>query len=388
MDDDRWHDICLRPPWLQDQPAIVACLHNVLDKLDKNPEAVPGFTISKKSFPDLFIIGERSDLMWDSLQTILKIKPEDTQFRVFSYKENKKRKDYDPEYSGARIKFLADAEDTLRLWLKRPFVESNLQHWKNTVQRYKTYFPGAVDRLRARQISVKQKTADEVIQGFIKISEYLNQELTLRNLSACCFWQDSKFLDGKDEIVTQLYPRIKIKARPVMVSVFLPEKIRGVLFVENQDSYTQAMAGMPEIVDGMALVYSSGFKASAQRIREPEGVSLHFSEHSHQQNSEKFRQWWTTNSDNQWPVYFWGDLDYSGMDILANLKQRFDCIVAWQPGYLPMLESLLIGEGHEAQSTGKQLQKDPFKTGCHFADTKLLPALRQHQRFIDQEWLC
>ena len=145
---------------------------------------------------------------------------------------------------------------------------------------------------------------------------------------------------------------------------------------------------MPAIVDGMALVYSAGFKASAQRIRDLEGVSLHFSEYSCQQNSEEFRQWWIANGDTQWPVYFWGDLDYSGMGILANLKHRFENITAWQAGYQPMLELLLTGAGHDATTTGKQQQIDPKKTGCSFADSKLLPVLRKYRRFIDQEWLC
>ncbi|MDH5517563.1 MAG: hypothetical protein OEY36_07050 [Gammaproteobacteria bacterium] len=226
-------DANLQPAWLQDQPEIVALLHNVLDKLDNNPVAVPGFTLTEKLLPKLFVIDDNSDLMWHSLQTIFKIKPQDTQFCVFTYKENKKRNEYDPEYCGARIKFLPDAEETLRLWLNRPFVVSKSLQWKNTVQQHKTYFPGSVEKLSARHISVKQKTPVEVVQGFTKICEYLNQELTLRNLSACCFWQDSKFLDGKEEIVRQLYPQIKIKVRPVMVSVFLPENIQGILFIEN-----------------------------------------------------------------------------------------------------------------------------------------------------------
>lgn len=375
------------PPWLQDQPGIDALLHKVLDKLDKNPAATPGFTLNQKLLPGLFDQDEQADLIWDLLQTLFD-QNNPNQAAIFSYRENTKRNPLDAEYTDARIRFIADAEQQLRHWLNRPAQESELQQWKNAVEQNKTEFPGDVSRLSARNIAVNGKTSEDIINGFKTIKKYLDQTLTLRSLSARCFWQDSKFLDGKEEIVKLLYPEIIIKARPVLVSVHLPETIEGILFIENQDSYTQAMAGVPAIVAGLALVYSAGFKASAQRIREPEGVSLHFTEHSHQPTKEQFSQWWTEHSDNHWPVYFWGDLDYSGMDILANLKQRFDSIVAWQQGYQPMLELLLAGAGHDAHCTGKQQQKDPLKTGCHFADIKLLPVLRKYQRFVDQEWLC
>ena len=47
------------------------------------------------------------------------------------------------------------------------------------------------------------------------------------------------------------------------------------------------------------------------------------------------------------PVYFWGDLDWSGMRILTAMRNKFPEMQAWQPGYSPMLESLLMGLGRQ-----------------------------------------
>lgn len=137
----------------------------------------------------------------------------------------------------------------------------------------------------------------------------------------------------------------------------------------------------------LAQVYSDGFKLSAKRIRNPEGVSLHFHGEGRPVLLNRFINWWYDDNDGDWPVYFWGDLDYAGIDILANLKRRFGAIQAWKTGYQPMLEHLLNGGGHPPEATGKQGQRDVGETGCIYADEKLIPALRQSGRFIDQEWI-
>lgn len=62
-----------------------------------------------------------------------------------------------------------------------------------------------------------------------------------------------------------------IPQRPVLVHAQLPTPIQGTLFIENQDSYLQAIDGRPGEVAKLALVYVSGFRASAERIRSPVG---------------------------------------------------------------------------------------------------------------------
>ena len=382
MPDDGDNERLLRPPWLQEQSGIENLLHLVVTRLDRRPGTVPGFTLNKKILPELFNQGEEADLTWTLLQTMF-----DETCPIFSFCENKKRNYNDPVYANARIKFIAQAEDLLRCWLNRPVKESELQLWKSSVEKYKSKFSGDISRLMASKISVPGKTAENIIRGFIAVNKYMSDELTLRNLSARCFWEDSKFLDNREDLLRQLYPGLKIKTRPVLVSVYLPENIEGVLFIENQDSYTQAMMSVSGAFGNLALVYSAGFKLSAKRIRNPEGVSLHFHGEGRPVLLNRFINWWYDDNDGDWPVYFWGDLDYAGMDILANLKRRFDAIQAWQTGYQPMLEHLLNGGGHLPETTNKQGQRDVGKTGCVYADEKLIPALRQSGRFIDQEWV-
>lgn len=375
-------DSLAMPRWLEEQRGIEALLHNVINKLDKNPDAIPGFTINEKLLPELFGPAEAADLTWSLLQKLF-----DENCPMFSFSKNKKHNHLDPIYVNGRIKFIPESESLLREWLNRPVAESELEQWKSLVEKNKQKFTRDPSRLSARKISAKGKTSKDIINGFLEIKKYLNNELTLRNLSARCFWQDSKFLDNREELITQLYPQLKIKFRPVLVSVYLPEELEGIIFIENQDSYTQGIMGIPKALKNYALVYSAGFKLSAQRIRRREGVSLHFHSSSSLLTKDKFINYWYGEDDINWPVYFWGDLDYAGMDILGNLKRRFENIEAWKDGYEPMLELLLNGEGHTPEETGKEEQRDVESTGCDYADEKLLPALRIYGRFVDQEWV-
>jgi len=372
----------LKPRWLEEQSDIESLLNQVLNKLDKKPDVRPGFTLNQKLLPELFGEAESADLTWSLLQKLF-----DGDFPIFSFKKHNKLNHLDPVYTNGRIRFNFESENLLRQWLNRPVSESEFEQWKSLVEECKKEFTGDSSRLSARKISVKGKSSKDIINGFIEIKEYLSDELTLRNLSARCFWQDSKFLDNREELITQLYPQLNIKVRPVLVSVYLPENIEGILFIENQDSYMQGVMGIPQTLKNYALVYSAGFKLSAQRIREKEGVSLHFHGSSNLMMKDLFIKNWYDDNKYNWPIYFWGDLDYSGMDILGNLKRRFETIEAWEAGYAPMLELLLNGKGHTPEETGKQEQKDQGATGCTYVDDSLLPALRNYGRFIDQEWI-
>jgi len=376
-------DSLMKPRWLEEQGDIESLLNKVLNKLDKNPDVRPGFTLNQRLLPGLFGVAEAADLTWSLLQKLF-----DGDSPIFSFKKHNKLNHLDPVYNNARIRFNFESEKLLRQWLNRPVSESELEQWKSLVEKNKNEFTGDPNRLSARKIAVKGKSSEDIINGFIEIKEYLSDELTLRNLSARCFWQDSKFLDNREELITQLYPQLNIKVRPVLVSVYLPENIEGILFIENQDSYTQGVMGIPQSLKNYALVYSAGFKLSAQRIREKEGVSLHFHGNSNLKVKDFFTKNWYGDNESNWPIYFWGDLDYSGMDILGNLKRRFESIEAWEAGYAPMLDFLLNGKGHTPEETGKQEQKDHGATGSTYADENLLPALRNCGRFIDQEWVC
>jgi hypothetical protein len=73
------------------------------------------------------------------------------------------------------------------------------------------------------------------------------------------------------------------------------------------------------------------------------------------------------------------------MQILKSLKELFPDIQAYVPGYAPMLEMLKKGRSHSAEMANKHGQVDPKMTGCAYADSQLLPAIREYQGFVDQE---
>jgi len=367
MADNESNILPQKPPWLEDQPEIKALLDKAIDRLNKNAAGKLGFTLKPTTLSGLFKQDEKADLTWSLLKTLF-----EGELAIFSFHEDRKRNHLDAIYTGARIRFIPEAEATVRQWLNRPVSESEPEKWKQRVNNSREQFPGDISRLSTSRIRVKGKTPEDILNGFI---------------SARCFWQDSKFLDNKEELLTLLYPQLKIITRPVIVNAMLPQKIQGVLFIENQDSYTQGITGDPDTLQHLALIYTAGFKLSAERIRSHNEASFHYQGKTHNKEAEQLTDWWYGSQKQDWPVYFWGDLDYAGMDILKKLKQRFDDVQAWQPGYQPMLECLLKGGGHTPEATGKQDQKDTGETGCNYADKQLLPALRKTGRFIDQEWV-
>lgn len=372
-----------KPRWLDEQPAILRLLIEVIDRLENKPAAErknpPGFAVDERHLPELFRIGEPADRLWLLLKSLA------NDYGVFTITLDGKRAPFDPEYKSARLRFNLDAEDILRRWLNRPRDITPHKQWQAAVDEIADLFPGDTPRLRARQIRVEGKTAAQVLRGFLEIAGYQEGQLTLRQLSARCFWGQSKLLDGREALIADLYPALGLTSRPLVVSVHLPLELDGVLFIENQDSYTSAVAGAPDYAGGMALVYCAGFKGSARRIRETAGVSLHYRGDGVETWRGLFEAWWFARSPPIWPVFFWGDLDYAGMAILKALKQRFDAMQAWQAGYRPLLDCLQKGGGHRPDAGDKQEQGDPQDTGCAYADTVLLPALRAHGAFVDQE---
>jgi len=74
-------------------------------------------------------------------------------------------------------------------------------------------------------------------------------------------------------------------------------------------------------------------------------------------------------------VFFWGDLDWSGLGILASLRKIFSSATAWEPGYSIMLDFVANGVCHSRELAGKEKQNDPGMTGCEYADEVLRPII-------------
>lgn len=73
------------------------------------------------------------------------------------------------------------------------------------------------------------------------------------------------------------------------------------------------------------------------------------------------------------------------MQILGSLRTVFTNARAWISGYHVPANALERGGGHAPSLAAKELQADPEHTGCAYADQWLLPLMRCHRRFMDQE---
>jgi hypothetical protein len=355
---------------------VQALLNAVLDRFDQQPGESRQQRLhfaAEEQLPALTRLDEDADQLWRFIHQLqdlglLKIKPA-------------KRGPYDPEWKGARLAFLPQSEQTLRSWLDRPCKTSALDLWRNEVKRQAKRFPHGIDALLERRIEMSGLDDEEVISALASLAT-IDKPYTLRQLSSLAFAGDSKRLDQREGLIRSVFPDMPLKPRPLVISVHLAQTCRGVLFIENQDTYAEAAAGaLPDCRD-LALVYAAGFRSGAQRIRDPRAVLLHYCGSIDARGT--FEAWWNNPSEPPpGPICFFGDLDFSGMGILAALRERFGEVSAWRPGYSFLVERLTAGRGHHPQ-TGHKQQSDPKTTGCSYADTVLLPAIRKYG-FIDQE---
>lgn len=418
------HDAAVTAPvWLAHEPAIRSLLAAVVDRFDEQPseQRVRAIVLPvARHLPALQKNDAAADQAWAFIEELQDL-------GVLSIRTGR-RGAYDAPWDGAKLAFAPASEGLLRRWLDRPRSASALQRWRVAVASRADQFPGGSAPLLARRIHVAGRSPEEVISGLASLSR-IDQPATLRQLSTYAFWGDSKVLDDRGELVAALFPQLSLRERPLVVAVHLPERIDGVLFIENQDTYTAALTGEPAESKQHALVYMAGFRGAALRIRSRDGACLHFSGSGVANGAEQFERWWFDPAGT-WgsaepadivrglPLAFWGDLDFAGLQILKSLRERFGEVVAWRPGYEPMLRDLrclgrsldsslerTLEQDREQAREGTQEpiqeqtlepvsvptpegagervgelaqgQVDPGWTGCPYADNELLPAVRR-----------
>ncbi len=369
------------PPWLRDEPEMRDLLNTVLDRFDKQPGETRQQRLHlpvTQHLPSLKRQNEDADRLWHFVTTL-------AAEGLFSIKPGK-RDPYAPEWTGVRLAFAAESETILRQWLQRPAEPPAIRGWRAAVEAEAAAgaFSNGIEPLLKRRIAIPGMSDAEVAAAFARIGE-TREPLTLRQLSALHFHGDSKRLDDRESLLLALFPQLPLRTRPLLINVHLPTHCNGVLFIENQDSYTLACEGTPRDAQGWALVYAAGFRGTAERLRRRDGIRLHYDGPGQSRWQARFESWWFGESDAPGPLAFWGDLDFAGMAILAGLRQRFDSLTAWEPGYRPLLEQLRNHGGHALEAADKQNQTDPGATGCSFADHELLPAVRIHGG-VDQEF--
>jgi hypothetical protein len=283
------------------------------------------------------------------------------------------------------VKWSVEVEELVRTRLGRPHKASSYAaRWRAAIEeRSLPLSEVALAKLCATPIEVSGRSIEDVLSTFLSVRDMANEPLLLREVSSRVFWGLSKLLDGRADAVAALLDadECPFPEQPIVLTVHLPKSARSFLFVENHVAF-ERLKQRVELAD-MALIFSSGFRGAAMRLRKPGGCSVYYSRTSAQDAFGPFEEHLFSALDV--PVFFWGDLDYSGMLILASLRSIFPSAQAWQPGYAPMLARLLRQDGHSPLESGKARQRPIERTGCPYADAILIPALRTSGQFVDQE---
>jgi len=375
------------PLWLQSKP-VHELLNLLVDRLDSaeqrgstKAQSVP---LGERTWPALYKASMEStkEDLWEHVVAManwgwLQVKPQAALKSSSGYA-------FSPRVTVVN-------EVALRQSVGRPERQrSSLERWRGAVQEGLQ----ASDEVKAAVgeycIDMPDRPMAEIVERLNELPGLRDKSMLLREVSSQLFWGMSKVLDKRQGLVAALLgvDECPFPESPIQLQVYLPANgYRGVLFIENLMSFERATRSKTVAFDGLALVYASGFKSSAQRLRTQDGCSLFYSARGGigQDLRDGFEAWLFGKGST--PAFFWGDLDWSGMRILTAMRNSFPGLTAWEPGYSAMLSVLNEGRGHSPEAADKQGQKALGSTGCAYSDTHLVPALEAMGRFVDQEQL-
>lgn len=376
------------PNWVKDNAFIQRLLHLFIDQCD-NPKAVRlQKSINPKSAPELFDFDQLdTSFLWPLVES--KLHKEHGIIKRIQYKRVALSAE---KYDNSIIYFNQQSETLVREWLQRPALASYASQWQSALDDCPNFRRTSLNQ----PIEVNNVTAVEIVTGFARVGKELfalhsvSEKISLRGLSARCFWGDSKFLDNRRELlehVFDLYSEVVVP-RAIMLSAYIPKKLTELIFIENFDSFLSTVNAikLSDKSESSAVVYSAGYRGSAGLIRSL-GHSQFVTINSVDEGVFKvFFDWWfQLNTELNVETYFWGDLDYEGMRILKALNTNFPNTRAWKLAYEVMLSYHHKGLGHSPRAANKQNQLRPELSGCAYADNTLIPLLIDSQRFIDQE---
>lgn len=318
------------------------------------------------------------ELLWTAIELAI----EDG---VFEIKEGK-RQHWEPVYLNARLKFNTDFEENVRGWLgmQRPAEKSA---WELALDDVPIEINSEL--LLKSPILVKGKSSEEVVKAIVSMRKGildLNEPLTLRQLSARYFWGASKTLDNRNEDWVREVLNVDsslIVSRAVHISVLLPKvNCNGLLFIENQDTFDR-FCHLSYTPDNFAVVFLSGFKGTATRVRSREGGRLFFNGDVDKDVVEHFKDLWFSNADID--TKFWGDLDFAGLNIAIALRRIFPSLQWYSRGYDEMVRLVKIGVGHDFNHHTKGNQSIPDEDDLWDEGIGYMSAIKEAKLFLDQE---
>ena len=361
-----------RPIWLDDEPWLQELLLWFVARLDGTRSRAITRRINERTVPALYDFQVDTEGRWLLIEQELV-----SRWQVFVLTPSRGLAPHQQPYENAQLRLRPEAEELLRRWLDRPRIDPDRAAWHAAVEKHANAFVDQGRALLRQRLVLPGYSGEQLVAGLAAVGPLLESNLSLRELSARCLLGNSKVLDQRQDLLRQLFGdrADTIRPRPLLLSAWAPPGFSRLLIIENQDSFLHLVDQAPTRT---ALLYSGGFRASASRVTSndtrfaflPGSDARHFHAHWRQPPAGSF---------------FWGDLDYAGMDILRGLRLALPELEAWQAGYQPMLTALLAGQGHAPEQAGKDRQLDPGRSGCAYADDFLLPALRTTGRFLDQE---
>lgn len=377
----------MAPKWVVDNAFIARLLSLFIDQCDHSKTVRFQKTINPKTTPELFDYDNAdTDYLWRLIDS--KLNQEHNIIERIQYRRVASTAE---KYEKAILYFNRNSEDLVRTWLQRPAQQSYARQWHDALDSYPQFRSTSLNQA----IRIKDLAAVDIVAGFARIEQTLlslsseSEKISLRGLSARCFWGDSKFLDTRRDLIDQVFELSEsvVVPRAIMLSAYIPTLLSELIFIENFDSFLSTVNAikLSSKSDSTAVVYSAGYRGSANLIRSighSQFVTINSVEHDVFNN---FHQWWFQQSKLPVKTYFWGDLDYEGMRILKALNKNFPKTRAWKLAYDMMLTYHQNGLGHSPQMANKQYQLEPELSGCAYADTELIPTLLSSQRFIDQE---
>jgi len=362
-----------------EEPAVRAVLERLIDLADRTPllerSRPPGFRAREKDLPQFYELAAQDRLVvWRFIEHL-----RDAGWIRIAGK--RLRADQSPWDVHPRLTLVAEAEPAVRAALGRESATTTYtRRWREAVLGAASRFGGDVEPLSRTPIEVPEQGPEQIVERLCGMS-HMDPGTLAREASARALWGLSKLLDNRVDAVNAALGRTILREKPLLVNVHVcDESPQEILFVENEVSYILAAATCPR---GRALVWSSGFMASAKRLREPGGMTLHATAASTREGVLHLEA--LLRDGHGARLFFFGDLDYAGMRILRQLREIFPEMAAWEPGYDVLLDQLASGEGHAPEAAEKTGQSDPVTTGCRYADEHLLPAIRTTGRFVDQE---
>lgn len=376
------------PLWLR-SPAVAELLNLLVDRLDgaerRGSAKVQPITLAERTWPSLYQAERESEkeALWECMLEMMRwgwlaVRPDLAARSRAGYAH------------APRIVVTDEVAVRLATGRERR-MRSAAERWQDAVQVGLDADPAVKMAVAGYCIDLRDHSMAEVVERLNQLPAFASEPLLLREVSARLFWGLSKVLDKRQGLVAALLQmeECPFPESPVQLQVCLPaDAIGGVLFIENLVTFERAMRSSSASFKKLALVYAAGFKSSAQRLRRPEGCSVYYSARGafDLESRTTFEDWLLKQGGaNDFPVCFWGDLDWEGMRIVSALRASFPNLSTWKPGYAPMLTALHAGEGHLPDDAAKSGQRPIAVTGCIHADQALIPALTAIGRFVDQE---